>query len=614
MPDIQSNEETSLRSSVYSVALSINTILPQYSDSAEEADAPSSFEQDIRGKTLRFQVLSAQRPQYRTRASRSSFQSDRTVLPPRYSTISTSHPTVEQPNEDSLVVQHYEHAFSVQSKKPWATVYLFTPKTMPGMPKSSQTTLRVPVIYGQEPVLGMLELDIDSPKGIIEQITVALQGKVWNWYSESSTKILDQSYLLWHKLSPVKDGKLLGSHQMPFSFQLGEVQRRTNEDSDAQLSDLDTSLSPLRRGQIGGSSKWSPKLPGSSRVFHSQPDLQLSPYEETRSQGAAYKSKMLSSSRGQSVRSSPLRASASSPRLSDTLTRADLQDPLPPSFKERGIPASVEYTLSVRIQRRLRPDNIIKTEVSYVPLTIARAASSKRQSAHAAGAVAPGPYHDPEGWFALPEASMKGEVDGRPILISSKVTHAHIVEERLSPADAPLVRLTRRLRQFEIHKSTRPLGSSPVTPFRDKSALEFERECTFTKCTILTLAMWRALSKRDLESLDNRNCYLEGEIHLEDDLVPSYSSRLFSIEYNVELLPLISDSFKASHIEDSTNEGDSKGILSSCLVEITTLRPPEEPVPVKFTKPPQYGKFPEVKKEESDTGWNNRSFEQFGLI
>ncbi|KAH9487330.1 hypothetical protein JR316_0001403 [Psilocybe cubensis] len=514
MPDIQSNEETSLRSSVYSVALSINTILPQYSDSAEEADAPSSFEQDIRGKTLRFQVLSAQRPQYRTRASRSSFQSDRTVLPPRYSTISTSHPTVEQPNEDSLVVQHYEHAFSVQSKKPWATVYLFTPKTMPGMPKSSQTTLRVPVIYGQEPVLGMLELDIDSPKGIIEQITVALQGKVWNWYSESSTKILDQSYLLWHKLSPVKDGKLLGSHQMPFSFQLGEVQRRTNEDSDAQLSDLDTSVTP---------------------------------YEEELS-------------------------------LDSSLTK------------------------------------IIKTEVSYVPLTIARAASSKRQSAHAAGAVAPGPYHDPEGWFALPEASMKGEVDGRPILISSKVTHAHIVEERLSPADAPLVRLTRRLRQFEIHKSTRPLGSSPVTPFRDKSALEFERECTFTKCTILTLAMWRALSKRDLESLDNRNCYLEGEIHLEDDLVPSYSSRLFSIEYNVELLPLISDSFKASHIEDSTNEGDSKGILSSCLVEITTLRPPEEPVPVKFTKPPQYGKFPEVKKEESDTGWNNRSFEQFGLI
>lgn len=170
-----SNEGTqTLRSSIYSLALSANTILPQYSASTEEIECPVSFEQDIRGETYRFQVLSEQRPQSHNSVSRSSFQSDRTVRPPRYSTISTSYQSVEPPNEDPLTVQHYEHAFSVQSKKPWATVYMFTPKTISGMPKTSQTRPNVPAIYGQEPVLGMLELDIDTPKAI-EQITISVR-------------------------------------------------------------------------------------------------------------------------------------------------------------------------------------------------------------------------------------------------------------------------------------------------------------------------------------------------------------------------------------------------------------------------------------------------------
>lgn len=80
----------------------------------------------------------------------------------------------------------------------------------------------------------------------------------------------------------------------------------------------------------------------------------------------------------------------------------------------------------------------------------------------------------------------------------------------------------------------------------------------------------------------------------------------------MELLPLISDIFKASEPGETSQNGDGKGILASSLVSITTLRSPGEPVPVKFSELPQYGKFPEVKKDES--GWNNRSFEQFGLI
>lgn len=95
--------------------------------------------------------------------------------------------------------------------------------------------------------------------------------------------------------------------------------------------------------------------------------------------------------------------------------------------------------------------------------------------------------------------------------------------------DAPLVRLTRRLRQFESRR-VQPLASSSVTPFRDEITPEYDRECVLTKCTILTLGMWRVPSKRDLESLEYKNCYLEGEIHLEDNLLPSYSSRLFTIE------------------------------------------------------------------------------------
>lgn len=170
----------SLRSSLYSLALSVNTILPQYSisnsSSGYDIETPASFEQDIRGETYRFQVLSEQSPSSRQQShnnySRSSFQSDRTARPPRYSTISTSYQSAEPRNQD-LTVQHYEHSFFIQSKKPWATAFMFTPKSIPGMSQPPQTTPKIPVIYGEEPVLGMLELDIDSPKAI-EQIAISV--------------------------------------------------------------------------------------------------------------------------------------------------------------------------------------------------------------------------------------------------------------------------------------------------------------------------------------------------------------------------------------------------------------------------------------------------------
>lgn len=117
-------------------------------------------------------------------------------------------------------------------------------------------------------------------------------------------------------------------------------------------------------------------------------------------------------------------------QLVPTSSTEQMASPTPQTFIEKGITATVTYTISVLFvhgwfkhesrsvstivicacgteQRRLYR---IRTNITYLPASQPLAASQKRQQAYEAGAFIPGPLNDPDGWFTLPNATIRGIV------------------------------------------------------------------------------------------------------------------------------------------------------------------------------------------------------------
>jgi hypothetical protein len=69
----------------------------------------------------------------------------------------------------------------------------------------------------------------------------------------------------------------------------------------------------------------------------------------------------------------------------------------------------------------------IKTNINYFPASEPLPASQKRREAYEAGALIPCPMDDPEGWFALPTATIYGVVKTDENLLHARVDFTVII-------------------------------------------------------------------------------------------------------------------------------------------------------------------------------------------
>ncbi|PPQ66742.1 hypothetical protein CVT26_009543 [Gymnopilus dilepis] len=268
--------------------------------------------------------------------------------------------------------------------------------------------------------------------------------------------------------------------------------------------------------------------------------------------------------------------------------------PVPQSFFERGVQASVQYDLVLRMTHGLlRSDSKMQVNIAYVPDIAPGPSSILRNYAYSERSPLPGPEIDPEGWLALPTTVIRGRLfSDRMIKLrsSQSFTRGTIIpchlsvectdEQALDLLANPKSLAVRLLRRVEYCddgtknsiSSSRGVGNADVNKLQTHTS-EVER------------AVW--LPTRSTNSSPVRQ--FNGEIHLNKELQPSCLSPLFKVSYYVELLPFECSVFKpsSSTFDDSSipfrKEGASRALLSR-QVTIATLHG-EGPRPVPFTKP-----------------------------
>ncbi|KDR84281.1 hypothetical protein GALMADRAFT_237009 [Galerina marginata CBS 339.88] len=405
-------------------------------------------------------------------------------VPPRYSTISTL-PVSLTGGLQNGSSPHFEHAFVIPDANPWATLRIFTQESIAGLLDSPRSKPEYPLFYGDGPVMGVLELELESPR-TIRQITVSIRGKVLSGFVDDGVKFLDYTHSLWHKhmgdprstsQSTTKkfDGNLVGSYQFPFSFPFP---------AQVDISSLATS--------------------GTVTSFPS----------------ASLSSPVSSKANKKHTASSTTKGKNSEPSLSG---------PLPPSFDEVVVQARVRYELIVHIiHGRLRTDSKIQTQISYMPSFAPGPASLKRQEAYSNDAMAPGPISDPDGWVSLPTCIVKGELStgkqvniecmlylAKPLCYARGATIPCFLTLASEDSNSlallggqknPRVRLMRRVRHANPH---------------NKDVLK-------TVVNEISFGVWWMPSKEVMEKPNLR--HLQGEIHLPSDMKPSYTMPSFRIE------------------------------------------------------------------------------------
>ncbi|EDR12159.1 uncharacterized protein LACBIDRAFT_311255 [Laccaria bicolor S238N-H82] len=309
--------------------------------------------------------------------------------------------------------------------------------------------------------------------------------------------------------------------------------------------------------------------------------------------------------------------------------------PTPQTFLEHGIHANVQYELSLHIAHgMLRPASKLRTAIVYTPSTTPSPASVARQLAYTEGASVPGPAADPVGWQTLPKVMVCGELLGRrkvevectlslakplcytrgtviPCYLTLESSNSHALG-LLSTPKSPFVRLTRRVRYSQDASSTidnkksKELTSPLSTPNGD-SVVPNARSSTSSRpggrdvkmvnggrsgemieeVDEVELAVWRMPPMDATQEMNVKN--LEGEIHLAKDLQPTCKFLPFSVEYAVELLPLVSHAFEPI-------PPDREHCLIVQPVEIATHHS-EGPMPTAFSQPMSDREREKKKKE-----------------
>ncbi|KIJ93574.1 hypothetical protein K443DRAFT_645352 [Laccaria amethystina LaAM-08-1] len=144
--------------------------------------------------------------------------------PPRYSMIlqhRRSSDNTQRRLNPTLSPSQTKHGYHISNKnRVWATLTIFS--------RSSTLTHAFPRFYGNDPVSGTVDLNLDSPQ-TINSITISLRGRVKTSLSgEGSYTFLDQSIFIWsrhsedprHSSAPSGqkfEGKLSGTYSWPFT-------------------------------------------------------------------------------------------------------------------------------------------------------------------------------------------------------------------------------------------------------------------------------------------------------------------------------------------------------------------------------------------------------------
>ncbi|KAF8914294.1 hypothetical protein CPB84DRAFT_1742084 [Gymnopilus junonius] len=273
--------------------------------------------------------------------------------------------------------------------------------------------------------------------------------------------------------------------------------------------------------------------------------------------------------------------------------------PTPQSFFEREIQASVQYDLVLRMTHGiLRSDSKLQVNVEYVPSVTPAPFSLLRSYAYGENLPSPSPEIDPEGWHALPTASVRGRLFSErmvklrstlflanpsfargtivPCYLSVECPDEQALDILANPKSLAL-RLYRRVEYYDDG------GKCSISSARAAGNASVNR--VHAHITEVERAIWLASSTAGPQGTIRQ---FNGEFHLSKELQPSCEFPLFKVSYHVELLPFDSPVFKlsSSSLDDfSTKEiptSESHALLSH-PVTITTLKG-EGPRPVPFTK------------------------------
>ncbi|KDR78631.1 hypothetical protein GALMADRAFT_223891 [Galerina marginata CBS 339.88] len=553
-------------------------------------------------------------------------------IPPRYSLLSPRSSAIVTPSclgnnhDNDLRVSGIKHSFPIRTNKPWATLSTYSPRSVPGLiqdERAKSKDSKLPRFLGSVPMLGTVELDLESSQ-TIQQISITVRGKIVTGYLvDESYTFLDDKRILWHKSmgsppSPsaalpsdtqakAPQGKLSGSYQIPFSFPFPTL---FNPKLCAAVSPESASPTAL-----------SPKSSDSFDIDWPSPHDECSP--------------VASSSRSPITSFSPRNSWASASRRSTSMDEHAFQmSPTPQSFMEGDIMATVQYELIVHIAHGfLRPDSRIKTSVAYLPCITSSQVSVKRKEASERSNIAPGPLSDPEGWFALPLCAISGELGGaggqkvsidctlylanplsyaRGTYIPCYLTFSGDDSDSLNilcAPSSPNVRLIRRLRHFSPHGGdevpdrnvnnrmeqnfdTASAGVNPmygILPFAAGGS--GKGSSLKTVITEAGKATWRVPSW-DVPQ-DSNTRHFEGEIRLSSDLQPTCLCPIFQVEYFVEMLPLATPGFEPIPASDCVEAIDTQTqVLTSHPVHIATLCPPVSSPSVVFTELPEVQRKP----------------------
>lgn len=158
--------------------------------------------------------------------------------------------------------------------------------------------------------------------------------------------------------------------------------------------------------------------------------------------------------------------------------------PIPQTFLERGVDASVQYELILRVAHGvLRRDSKLQAGIVYIPDITAEPASSLRQRAYLEGYLVPSPADDPLGWVAKPQVLITGSLNcnfvglectlfianpqcfARGTVIPCYIriyTENSVALELLATSDSINVKLVRRVKYYQDPEQAAPDRKSVV--------------------------------------------------------------------------------------------------------------------------------------------------------
>ncbi|KAF9528292.1 hypothetical protein CPB83DRAFT_814250 [Crepidotus variabilis] len=497
--------------------------------------------------------------------------------PPRYSLV-FGDPDEQVPSDSPQSQHDFWFSSGVFKSRPWAGLRIFT--------RPSLTTHRVPRVYGRDAVAGLILLELSSTT-TINSIVLSLKGRIVTSFAEQGVyTFLEENLIIWTRQS--------GSSSQPTSPV--------------------SPTSPFVLTQPGGSKIEGKFPPGSHEIPFTIPF----PTEINISTGYTGKG-----------------------RRSD---RPELLCYTPQSFLERHLNANIEYELVVKINYGILKQDFklttslrfrLKAPIIYIPEIRPESPFQKRLTCYMYNLPLVSSPDDPDGWQALPSINITGTFGREKAVVLEYTlcyTRGTVIpcfiqlscpdRQCLAALSTPAlqnVRLGRRVTYFkdpnkgiDQHFQIRAFPESRSVAKYPSSSWEFDEA--------ETAIWWEPQQLDNGSSFSSDVRWLEGEIHLADDLPPTSSFVPLTIEYAIEVMPFETSSFRqaasrrpegsSSYPTKLSLEGHSSQILLSYPVTIATCHHngPRARAYTKRQKPSM------AKKRSKDEGDALLQLAQYGSL